>query len=333
MLSVDKFSSNDLLFFLETCKRENFPFNEYKALKLINLQNNYSNHIQKLLNDEAVICLKCFKSAKLLGVVSCSKDSFDSEIFGFGCYRITDLQVFSENLNEIVLIIKSLLGSLEEEILQNEKKYYISISLNNNISIASFIFNAIVQNQYYYIHTLLTFSSKKINYNVKSYYSNENILIRTATHSDAEAISELAKNSFKYSRFHMDPFLDNEKASLLLQTSAINSIINNFVDIMYIAEINHKVVGYYSAKKRKNDKLEKVMGEAVISAVDINYRGIGIFGKLDSHILNWFNDNTDFAEMGTYLINYPVHKTWINKGLGIIRGSHQFSKMVFKANN
>ncbi|NTU69473.1 DNA-directed RNA polymerase subunit beta' [bacterium] len=88
----------------------------------------------------------------------------------------------------------------------------------------------------------------------------EELNIRYANENDAEQVANLAQESFKFNRFHLDPFIDNKKASLLYKKSAENSILHGFVDIMFVAEINEKIAGYYSAKKKyiqEERKLEK----------------------------------------------------------------------------
>ena len=101
--------------------------------------------------------------------------------------------------------------------------------------------------------------------------------------------------------------------------------MGKYVDIMYVAEYKGAVVGYYSAKKKYIDELNSTIGEAVISAVNENYRGLGIFKSLNKELLKWFYINVDIAEMGTYISNIPVHKTWCNNGLSIVRGIHQLA--------
>jgi hypothetical protein len=97
---------------------------------------------------------------------------------------------------------------------------------------------------------------------------------------------------------------------------------------MYIAEVDNNVVGYYSARKKYIPEFDMTFGDAIISAVDEKYRGKGIFSELNNCLLKWFNIHTDFAEMGTYISNIPVHRTWSKNGLSCIRGTYQLSYMI-----
>ena len=309
-------------------KRNQLHYHEYSFIGDDQLKKYFVNKTTSSLNSSDTHAIAVISDGNIMGIITCTKDHFDSENFGFACYRITDLLVFSEEFNEVNLVVKNLISTLEDELSSISKPFYLFFSLNSNMQNADHIFNSLTKNNFYFIHTLLTFRSKKQRFESRQYFPEENILIRTANKSDVEQVANIAQGLFKFSRFHLDPFLDNERASLLLKRSAENSILQEFVDIMFVAEIQDKVVAYYSAKKRYIADFDKTVGDIVISAVDSKFRGLGLFSKLDDHILNWFADNTDFAEMGTYLGNYPVHKTWINKGLGLVRGTHQFSKFI-----
>jgi len=328
MIKVVPFDKEHIGLIVNQVKRNQLQYNEYSFIGNVPLVNSFKNRVINSLKSTYNHSFALFSGTKFLGFIICSEDNFDSENFGFSCYRITDLLIFSENYKETNNIICNLLFELERKLASISRPYYITFGLSNNVNNFDQIFNSIVNNKFYYIHTLLTFSSLKQRFESASYYPEEKLSIRIANESDAPQVANLAQKSFKLSRFHLDPFLDKTKASLLLKKSAENSILQGFVDIMFIAEINNKIVGYYSGKKRYLSDLDKTIGDATISAVDSNYRGLGIFSKMDAHLLNWFAENTDFAEMGTYLANYPVHKAWINKKLGLIRGVHQFSKFV-----
>ena len=310
--------------------RSQLQYHEYKGFKDEELKRFFINKTLKNLNSTDAVSIVALSNTQIKGFISIYKDAFDSEIFGFNCYRVVDLMVFSLDFSEVDLIISNLINAVENAISSKSNRNYILYSLNNNTYNADLLFNTIIKSGFYYIHTLLTFSSHGYNQEIVSNYPDQNLIIRSAKKDDALKVSDLADKAFQYSRFFMDPYLDKEKSKQLLKISAMNSILKGFVDIMFVAEINKEVVGYYCGKKKEIKELNKTIGEATISVVDPRYRGLGLFTKLDDHLLKWFSDNADFAEMGTYLANFPVHKTWISKNLGLIRGSHQFSRFLGK---
>jgi len=330
MIEIESLETSHIDLICNSLLRDQFTYHEYSFISDNQLKEYLRSYLINSLSSDVFYSYAVFDDGALSGLISCIKNDFDSEFFKFNCYRITELHILSENYAEVNALVKKLTYALEQKLASISSPFYLTYSLNNNTSNSALLFNSLTSNNYYYIHTLLTFSSQKKKFESHDYYPNEELIIRQVKTQDTEIISDLAQKSFKYSRFHLDPFLDNSQASLLLKKSAENSILHGFVDVMFVAEIKNTIVGYYSGKKRYLPELDKTIGESVISAVDSNSRGLGIFKKMDSHLLNWFANNTDFAEMGTYLANYPVHKSWINKGLGLIRGTHQFSKLINK---
>lgn len=328
MIKIKPFQLNHIQDILSQVQRNQLQFQEYQFLEISQLLNKFQSDLKEVLSNIDAHAFVAIEETHVLGFINCELNGFDSEHFAFNCYNIKDLIIFSESNVKINNLSKILITTLEKKLATISSSYHITVNLSNNLLHQNKIFNSLIRNSFYYIHTLISFRSYKKKYEVKSYYPKEELLIRTANKNDVKQVSAIAEKSYKYSRFHMDPFLDDSQANKLLKQSAENSILENYVDIMFIAEINSQIVGYYSGKKRYIPEFEQTLGTVVFSSVDSNHRGIGIFSIMDSHILNWFSDNTDFSEMGTYLINYPVHKTWVNKGLNIFKASHQFSKFV-----
>lgn len=306
-----------------TLKREQLAYQEYRNLTDAQLRLFVQNKLLAANERDTSINRIAIRGAQIEGFIACTKDEFDSENFGFPCYRITDLYLNTIDFVSTKNTLFQLFKGIEKELQQHSSRFYLSFGLSNNIVNFDMIFNSLTSLEFYYIHTLLTFGSNNQTFDTASSYT-----VREALNSDAKQVSELAEKSFRFSRFHLDPYLDDQKASGLLKKSAKNSILDKFVDVLFVAEIDGHIAGYYSGKKQYISEFGLTKGEAVISAVDSSFRGKKIFSEMDSHLINWFTQNTDFAEMGTYLINFPVHKTWINKGLPLVRGMHQFSKMI-----
>jgi len=283
------------------------------------------DRIRIIESNEKNITFCVLENNNLKSVWVITKDDFDSEIFGIDVYRIVNLLLFEPNFANWNNIIDISLEHLQKVIEIRKKPSYLLIGLNTNLVSTPFILNKLISRGFYYIHTLLTYKMLREEYPTLSLKSDDSLQIRAVKESDVNDVISLAIKSFKFSRFHLDPFLDKEKANILLATSAKNSILEGFVDIMFVAEIQNRVVGYYSGRKSYIPEFDITFGEAVISAVDENYRELGIFKGLNRKLLEWFYNNSDIAEMGTYIANTPVHKTWNNNKLTIVRGVHQLS--------
>jgi hypothetical protein len=313
----------------EQLHRSQIQYHEYRSIPESSLKLYFYSEIRSRIRSEDSIALAALDGVgSVKGIVLCEKIHFDSSFLEYECYRISELVVFSSKRESIVTVIQQLLEQMESRLIPMGAPIHISFSLNNNTYNAIDIFNTMVSQKFYYIQTLATFSNYGKTATIEHGKRDDGIIIRPAHKDESDQIEKLAQNSFQFTRFHMDPYFDNDKSSLLLKKSAQNSVLNGFVDIMLVAVDKNRIVGYYSAKNKHLAELNLNMGEAVISAVDADYRGRGIFSTLNIHLLNWFAENTNIAEMGTYLVNYPIHRTWINNQLIMVRGSHQLSKII-----
>ena len=70
--------------------------------------------------------------------------------------------------------------------------------------------------------------------------------IRFATITDLNAISRLAFNSFKYSRFHLDPLISNNNANNVKQYWITNFFNGRRGDWLVVCEIDKKSSGIHS---------------------------------------------------------------------------------------
>ena len=301
---------------------------EYQNFEREDLIKYNINRVSQLLEIKNSISFSLRINGIARGFILLTKDLFDSKIYDMNVYKFNYLILKSDDINEIADLLKMILLEIDRLLYNEGKNYYILYSLNCNFQQSPLFLTQLQKNGYYYIQTLLTFGMTKFDFKEIGLEKNDSITVRNFRESDLDAICTLAKKSFNLSRFYLDKNLDSKKSNILLETSARNSILNGYADVIFVAEHSNNVVGYYSAKKRIIQELGTIIGEAIISAVDENYRGLGIFKQLNYNILEWFYRNTDFAEMGTYLVNHPVHRTWIQYKLKLVRGVHQIAKFV-----
>ena len=312
---------------LDILPREFSNLFEYREFSDDQLRQNHLKELEKLFLNENNFSISLINNGYLKGYILIEYMPYDSEIFGFNVYRISDFCFLGKDYFENEFIIQSLLHELENKIKTLNIKY-LTISINANIPISNLFFNSLMKNNFYYIHTLITFKMAKEEFNYIKLYKakNNNVKIRLSRKEDSDVLFEIAKKSYKINRFHLDRNLNKEKCDLLHAKSAENSVLHEFADVIFVAEYKKEIVGYYSGKKKFNSILQTTLGNAIISAVLEKARGLGIFSLMNNSLLQWFHDNTDLSEMGTYITNIPVHKTWTNNGLNIIRGSYQLSK-------
>ena len=272
-IDLEEYDDNLLSYFTET----DIDFFEYKEISFEQRKFYLRNKLSTIIkNKDNIVFLVNYKN-KVISIWIVTKNVFDSQIFKIPIYKIEYLIVNKLKIENLYEIIETGKRFLKDKLSEFCREAYFQIGLNTNSTTMPKIFNALSSSGFHYIHTLITYGMRKKDYNSLLLPNDSGIVIRKVNKSDVESIKELAVKSFIYSRFHLDPFLDKTKANILLRTSAENSILKDFVDVMFVADIDGKVVGYYSAKKMFIHEYNLHFGNAVISAVNENYRGRGIF--------------------------------------------------------
>lgn len=322
-----KFELTDLGL-LDLVPSNSLDYFEYEFIPIQNKLIFLKNRIANLLEKQNNIIFYIKDNSKIISIIVITLEDFDTSFFGIDMYKILYWLNLGDKSNLTKDYFSVFIKFLEYEVSSKKKKSYFLFSLNSNLSNAALMLTELPKIGFYYINTLLTFSMNRNTFKLTDKNSENKIKIRLVTDDDINAVMDLAKRSFMYSRFHMDPYLDKGKANELLATSAYNSITKGFADIMFVAEINEQVVGYYSGKKKIITEFGVTFGEAVISAVSEKHRGCGIFKELNQALLEWFYENTDFSEMGTYIVNTPIHRTWCKNGLTLVRGIYQLATIL-----
>lgn len=135
--------------------------------------------------------------------------------------------------------------------------------------------------------------------------------IRFSLQTDQKEVQELARKSFKYSRFHMDKAFLPEQANLIKAEWANNFFLGKRGKWMIVAEKNNKIVGFLLI-------LEAAKNVLVIDliAVDSNFRGQGLAHQmitLAEKELFSFNK----IQVGTQIVNYSSMHLYENMGFRI----------------
>lgn len=171
-----------------------------------------------------------------------------------------------------------------------------------------------IKQGYYPVETLLTFNYYTKNYcplvdflflklNVKSYF---------ATKKDINQISEIAKKSFKYDRFHKDPNIKDSTANEFYRIWGMNLLKRN-KKVIVVKNRHGKILGFLGFyEEGKDAKIDLI-------AVHPDYVGKGIGEKLVDSFLTYCIDKYEFALTGTQSTNIPAVKLYEKCGFRLIK--------------
>ena len=138
--------------------------------------------------------------------------------------------------------------------------------------------------------------------------TNSNTKISFSVQSDREEVKELAKNTFKYSRFHMDKAFLPEQANLIKAEWANNYYLGNRGKWMIVAKMNNRIVGFLLILEGANKSL-------VIDLIGVHseLRNRGLARQMINYAeKELFSFHKMFV--GTQLINTPSIHFYENMG-------------------
>jgi dTDP-4-amino-4,6-dideoxy-D-galactose acyltransferase len=149
-------------------------------------------------------------------------------------------------------------------------------------------------------------------------YDIERNGIRFANLSDKDGAVHVGRNSFIYSRFHLDPLFPNALANKIKANWVSNYFDGKRGDHMVVALIKNKVVGFLQILKPKSD-------EFVIDLIGVSkeQQRKGIAQKM----INFAIDNSKGVEyiiVGTQIGNIPSIKFYQKMGFFMVNAKYVF---------
>jgi ribosomal protein S18 acetylase RimI-like enzyme len=137
--------------------------------------------------------------------------------------------------------------------------------------------------------------------------ANGGIAVRAAVPQDRAAVADIARHSFKFSRFHLDPLIPHSLADEIKAQWAENFFRGRRGDAMVVAEAGGKLAGFLQLLRADD-------GALVIDliAVDAGQRGNGIGAAM----IAWAADHSSGSCMrvGTQAANVDSLRFYENLG-------------------
>ena len=116
--------------------------------------------------------------------------------------------------------------------------------------------------------------------------SDGKAIIRSSSAGDLETLTAIARDSFTSTRFFVDPYLNNEKASTMYQIWLSKSVTTDYADRVVVAEVNRKSVGFVTCHLDRDSR----EGKIGLVALATTAQGKGFSQIMVRHALEWFRD-------------------------------------------
>ena len=148
--------------------------------------------------------------------------------------------------------------------------------------------------------------------------------IRLAHASDADKVAALAKHAFVYDRFHVDPFIDRERADALHAAWLRDSCLGKSADAVLLAESEGNLLGFTSCAVQHDTpgRLGRKVGTVLMVASAEHARGRGVAHATMMAATQWMRrKGCDVVEGGTQVCNVPSARMFRRCGFSYIGAS------------
>lgn len=276
--------------------------------------------VDSLLSNKGTQNLVVKENSEIAGILSWSESLWDSQQLGIKMARINQLIVRKDIHN--TYIIKKLLTSVTKRCKHRSIKYLFHRVEVDDLLTFQILEKAGFQLQDVIINFCFNLRTSRI-----PLFKSKFVIIRPYRSKDLRCLQEIARTSFIYDRFHSDPQL-NKKRSDQLHAAWISNACQGLADIVLVAELNKRVVGFVSCKVDKLSEryLPFSFGTIDLIAVDRDVQGRGVGKALMRKALDWFSDKVDIIEVGTQVRNYPALRLYQKLGFKIVSANFSLRK-------
>lgn len=153
---------------------------------------------------------------------------------------------------------------------------------------------------------------------VRKAYFEKNAVIEFAVSTDQPMVVELARNSFEYSRFRLDPLIDKLKADHIKAEWVRNYFLGKRGEWLVTAKISGALAGFLLLLKDR----EGILTIDLI-AVDQEHQRKGLARGM-IHYAEYYCKDVNKIRVGTQITNSPSIKLYEKSGFQLVNSSYVF---------
>jgi len=291
--------------------------NEHKPLieKYLKKNNFDNKQIADCFQLQHLVFAKDDFSNKVEGLILYSPQKWEKELLKKDVIRIHHILVGSGNYKREFSTAFFLLKKLLQVCRKDRIERVVARIDENRISVA----HALEDSGFRIIETLLTFKNDSMQVPRVS----DKFQVVPFEESHLKDLREVARSSFKYSRFHADPMISDRTAGLS-RVEWIKNACNGRAENVLVAKAGNKVVGFLACRSYRDSQGEKT-GIIDLMASHTEYKNQGIGTLLVKSAVEYFSQKGCKAVIvGTQAKNIPSVNLYINCGFKLWKSQLTF---------
>ena len=142
---------------------------------------------------------------------------------------------------------------------------------------------------------------------------------------EKHSLLKIARNSFRYSRFHSDPLIDNRLADQAREAWLKSYLKGARGDRLFVAMKNGNVVGFLAAIL----DLDQRMAVIDLMAVAHEYRGQKVGVRLVASFMEYYKDHCEIYRVGSQIANRAATSLYTKCGFEYANSAYVLHKHVW----
>ena len=143
------------------------------------------------------------------------------------------------------------------------------------------------------------------------------VLIDEMQPDQHQAALDIAASCFKFSRFHLDPFISEKIANQIKHDWILSYIQKQRGERLFVALREQQPVGFLAAlssvTQGKRVRIIDLIG------VDKRFQNQGVGKALVTFFINYYKDQSDLLQVGTQVANVPSIRLYQKLGFSIVK--------------
>ena len=160
---------------------------------------------------------------------------------------------------------------------------------------------------------------------------NPDVIVKDVEPREHEVVLKIAESSFVYSRFHLDPQIENDSANAVKREWVRNYILGHRGERLLVANYREEPVGFLAVLSTRDDTGNRVRIIDLI-AVAKSYQGTGIGRSLVNYFVNDSAEDYSAVKVGTQVANIPSMSFYEKCGFHISETTYVLHAHLFNGN-
>lgn len=257
---------------------------------------------------------------EIVAIVGASFSVWHEEIYGVPYYKINPLYVFSNQPDQIRVMLTQCRQSLFTE---KNSVYTIRVDAQQHV-----LSHEMTRKEFAFVGCSTRYHLGEHKLKESGDFdtvANKTLIIRDYDLGDLERIQGIARSGHRHSHFFQEPRFGFEQTQNLF-SQWLEKCANGAGERIWVAEQDGEVLGFSSCMLSSAlfPYIQKKIGVIDFIVVGPDAQGLGVGRSLLHHTVRWFQERVDDVELRTMADNLQAIRFYESHGFRVLSADHHF---------